>query len=89
LLWGVAEILGEAVLELGKAPFRRKKKPVEPERGAEERRADSLAEVLAEARARTPDRPDPDPHILKLPRAPTPPRADRARYRAGRDAGAS
>ena len=92
ILWGVGETLGEAivegVLELVKAPFRRRNKRVEPEREAKGRRSDDWAVAVAEARAQTPERPAPDPHILKLRRIPTPPRAGPARCRAGRGDGA-
>jgi hypothetical protein len=42
------------------------------EKDAEERERRFWAEILAEARSRTPVRPDPDPHLLKLSRIPAP-----------------
>lgn len=73
----VGSALGEALGELVKALYRRLRPPGLTGFEGLERKADARgralwAEVLAEARARTPERPDPDPHVLKLSRIPTP-----------------
>ena len=92
---GLAEMLGDAlvegVAELVKAPFRRGRSPRKLtglERDAEERRIQFWSEVLTEARRRTSEQPDPDPHHLKLPRVPRLPRADWARSPDGPGDGA-
>ena len=47
-----------------------------------------VGDSIAEARARTPDRAEPVPHVLKLPEAPTPPSGDWTRSPAGPGDGA-
>lgn len=87
----VGDIIAEGILDLVKAPFRRGKRtrePTNPEREAEDRRPKLWAEVLAEARSHPPNRSEPAPHALKLPEAPTPPRADWPRSPAGPGDGA-
>jgi hypothetical protein len=71
----LSELVGEALVELVKLPFRhRKRRPrlTALERKAENDRSRFWAEVVAEAQSRGADRQGADPHILKLSRVATP-----------------
>jgi hypothetical protein len=71
--WILSEVVGEALVELVKLPFRRRKRRprlTALERKAEDDRSRFWAEVVAEAQSRGADRQGVDSHILKLPRAP-------------------
>ena len=73
----VSSVLVDLFRDGAKALYRRMRPPPVTgleglEKEAERRRARVWAEVLAEAHSRPPERPAPDPHLLKLSRVPTP-----------------
>ena len=73
----VSSILVDLLSDGARALYRRMRPPPVTgleglEEEAERRRARVWAEVLAEAHSRSPERPDPDPHLLKLSRVPAP-----------------
>ena len=70
LLRVLAELLLKPLLRRLRPPLLTGLEGLEKE--AEERQRRYWAEVLAEARSRTPEWPDPDPHLLKLSRIPAP-----------------
>ena len=86
----LGEVVSDGILALVLAPFRRKQRPrmlSGLQREAEETRRALWAEVLATARARTPG-PEPDPHVLRLRKSPTPRREAKIRSPADPGGGA-